>query len=229
MMKSTIRRTEYEKIYRRLDDVSPLPFDCGTLCGSVCCGTEDEVWKAAPAFNNGRESKSESEQKEYIYGFLKEKEADSLETDESFDEPEMGIYLLPGEEKVHSRKEDWLVWSVEQAEDHDFPETWKGKIYFVRCKTPPDCPREKRPIQCRTFPLSPHFTEDGQLVMVLNDLTLPYSCPLIEEEMELDRMFLEVTHACWLQLVGDPLIRDLVQMESDLRRENGETPTVVFP
>ena len=229
MMKSTIRRAEYEEIYRRLDEVAPLPFDCGILCGSVCCGTGDEVWKENPTFKNGSISGPGLEQTITVYGSSEEQEAVASETGELCDEPEMGIYLLPGEEKVFSRKEDWLVWSVEQAEDHDFPESWKGKIYFVRCKTPPDCPREKRPIQCRTFPLSPHFTENGRLVLILNDLDLPYRCPLIEDKMELDQDFLTVTHTCWQRLVGDPLIRDLVQMESHLRCENGETPNVVFP
>ena len=31
-MKKSIKR-----IYKRLDEVSPVDFDCGTLCGEVCC------------------------------------------------------------------------------------------------------------------------------------------------------------------------------------------------
>ena len=31
-MKKSIKR-----IYNRLDEVSPVDFDCGTLCGEVCC------------------------------------------------------------------------------------------------------------------------------------------------------------------------------------------------
>ncbi|MCR5672710.1 MAG: hypothetical protein K6F87_03220 [Lachnospiraceae bacterium] len=27
----------YAQIYEMLDKVSPVPYDCGTLCGSVCC------------------------------------------------------------------------------------------------------------------------------------------------------------------------------------------------
>ena len=135
--------------------------------------------------------------------------------------PEMGIYLLPGEEKLHSKKDDWLDWSEERAEDYAFPDSWKGKVYFVRCKNPPHCPREKRPMQCRTFPLAPHFTEDGRLVMILNDLDLPYHCPLIEERIPLNADFMEATFRCWERLIKDPLIRDLIQMDSSERLENG--------
>ena len=56
----------------------------------------------------------------------------------------LGIYLLPGEDKVHDRNDSWLTWSAEPAEDYEFPESWTGKVYFVRRKTPPVCPREKK-------------------------------------------------------------------------------------
>ena len=208
MIQSTIRKSEYEEIYRLLDTVSPLPFDCGSLCGAVCCGTDDEAWTEHPEISGGSSLFTDTEAVDKIL--------------------DMGIYLLPGEEKIHSKNDDWLIWSEEQAEDYEFPDSWKGKVFFVRCKTPPHCPREKRPIQCRTFPLTPHFMEDGRLVMILNDLELPYRCPLIEEKIRLNRSFLEVTHECWQRLVKDPLIRDLIQMDSEERGEYGEEPVIVY-
>ena len=208
VIKSTIRKSEYEEIYRLLDTVSPLPFDCGILCGAACCGTDDEAWAGHPVFEDDGAA---------LQG-----------RDAGEDIPEMGIYLLPGEEKVHSKKDGWLTWSEERAEDYEFPDSWKGKVYFVRCKTPPHCPREKRPIQCRTFPLSPHYMEDGRLVMILNDLELPYQCPLIEEEMDLDPVFLKVTWSCWARLVEDPLIRDLVRMDSEGRNGYADGMIVVY-
>ncbi len=30
-------KDEYRKIYTMLDKVSPVPYDCGKLCGSICC------------------------------------------------------------------------------------------------------------------------------------------------------------------------------------------------
>lgn len=173
-MKSTIKKRTYQAIYRLLDRVSPVPYDCGTLCSAICCscGNDDE---------------------------------------------NLGIYLLPGEDKVHDRDDDWLTWSAEYAEDYEFPESWTGKVYFVRCKTPPICPREKRPMQCRTFPLTPHIDEDGVLSLVLNDSDLPYSCPLIAEKIELDPAFVKATYTCWKHLLRDPLIYDLVKEDSEYR------------
>lgn len=175
MLKSTITKREYEAIYRFLDMVSPMPFDCGKLCSASCCTAEGPQ--------------------------------------------EMGIYLLPGEDKLHSKKDDWLEWTDEPAEDYEFPESWKGKVHFVHCKTPPICPREKRPIQCRTFPLTPHLDENDELTMVYNDFDLPYRCPLIEEEVELDENFVQATYTAWKHLIRDPLIYDLVKMDSQ-EREN---------
>lgn len=173
-MKSTIKKRTYKAIYRLLDKVSPVNYDCGTLCDAACC-------------NCGK------------------------------DDEDLGIYLLPGEDKVHERNSDWLTWSSELAEDYDFPESWTGKVYFVRCNTPPHCPREKRPIQCRTFPLVPHLDEDDVLSLILNDSELPYTCPLIEKQMELTPEFIKATYTCWKHLLKDPLIYDLIRQDSDDR------------
>ncbi len=32
----------YKQIYRRLDNLTPVPFDCGELCGKLCCQGDDE-------------------------------------------------------------------------------------------------------------------------------------------------------------------------------------------
>lgn len=127
---------------------------------------------------------------------------------------DLGIYLLPGEEKLFTMKEEWLKWSVEYAEDYDFPDSWFGKVYFVRCKTPPVCPRESRPLQCRFFPLAPHFSDEGNLQLILSTSELPYSCPLISERTELNKEFIQATYTVWKRLIKDPLIFDLVEMDS---------------
>jgi len=138
---------------------------------------------------------------------------------EEVDEETMGIYLYPGEEKIHDKNCDWLEWTVEKAEDYDFPDSWSGNIYFVRCKTPPVCPRSMRPFQCRTFPLTPHITEEGLLVLINNDEDLPYNCPLIENSTELNQDFVKATYTVWTHLLRDPLILDLVEMDSEARRQ----------
>lgn len=181
-MKSTIRKSTYKAIYRLLNKVSPVPYDCGTLCSAACCTCE--------------------------------------ETENSGD-PELGIYLLPGEEKLFTRKENWLKWTSEPAEDFDFPESWIGKVHFVKCTEPPVCPRENRPLQCRFFPLAPHLTEDGILRLVFNTVPLPYACPLICNKMELTPDFIQATYTVWNHLIRDPLIYDLVAMDSEDREYDG--------
>ncbi|MDD4563932.1 MAG: hypothetical protein PHE79_00380 [Eubacteriales bacterium] len=133
---------------------------------------------------------------------------------------EMGIYLLPGEEKVFSRNETWLKWSMENAEDYEYPDSWKGKIYFVRCKSPPHCPREMRPLQCRFYPLAPYLTEAGELRLILSPVDLPYRCPLVHDRIPLQRSFIKATHTVWKRLIKDPLIHDLVEMDSKGLRKN---------
>ena len=140
---------------------------------------------------------------------------------------EMGIYLLPGEEKLFSRKENWLKWSVEDAEDYEYPASWSGKVYFVRCKTPPHCPREMRPLQCRFYPLAPYLTEKGEFNLILSPAELPYSCPLIAERMPLQESFVQATFTVWKRLIKDPLIRDLVNMDSKTLRKHSVEMIIV--
>ena len=132
---------------------------------------------------------------------------------------DMGIYLLPGEDKVHDKNDSWLKWTSEDAEEYDFPESWKGKVFFVNCNGPMECKRDIRPMQCRTFPLSPHITEDGELLMLYNDMELPYRCKLIDEEIPLNDSFVKATTTVWSHLIEDPLIYDLVREDSKAREE----------
>ncbi len=32
----------YKQIYRRFDHLTPVPFDCGEMCGKLCCQGDDE-------------------------------------------------------------------------------------------------------------------------------------------------------------------------------------------
>ena len=133
---------------------------------------------------------------------------------------DMGIYLLPGEEKLYGPEDsDWFELTKERAQDYEFPDSWRGTIYFAKCKNPPHCRREKRPMQCRSFPLLPHLTADGLLSMVYCDLDVPYDCPLIEQEIPLNDDFVEATEEAWSRLIEDPLIYDLVRMDSQAREE----------
>ncbi len=140
---------EYKRIYRMFDEVSPVPFDCGSICGEACCSEAEE---------------------------------------------DDGIYLLPGEESIHS--------------DDEWREKEKiGERFFVKCKGPKHCNRSLRPIQCRTFPLMPSLDENGRLVMEPNDMELSYSCPLLDAGTGLQEDFIRVTTEAWERLIGDERVR----------------------
>ncbi len=183
-MRQTIRseqqnRILFRAIYRLLNRVNPVDFDCGLLCNKSCCIPE---------------------------------------TPTPEEEEDLGIYLYPGEELVHDQSDDWLLWKEDTAEDHDLPDSWTGTpVYFIRCRDPLQCKRELRPIQCRTFPLQPHLTEEGQLSLIFCDLDLPYVCPLIGGENELNGSFIRAVYTVWKHLIEDPRIYDFVRMDSEDR------------
>ncbi|MDO4870049.1 MAG: hypothetical protein Q4A65_07210 [Bacillota bacterium] len=202
---TTISKNTYQAIYRLLDRVSPVPYDCGELCGAACCTCtyepEDIEFNAEGDVN-----------------------ADNY----------MGLYLLPGEDQVFEMDPDaadndcdWIDWGYLLAEDYEFPESWTGKVCFIQCRTSPVCCRAKRPIQCRTFPLAPHIDEDGVFHMILHCDELPYDCPLISRnaafggDIRLNDDFVQATYTAWKHLLSDPLIFDLVEMDSEYRIEDG--------
>ena len=145
------------------------------------------------------------------------------------DDFSLGIYLLPGEEKLFSGDEEWLGWSWAYAEDYEFPDSWHGKVYFLQCLNAPHCDRAMRPLQCRTFPLAPHLDEDGELCMIYQNGPVPYTCPLITDKIPLNDDFVKATYTVWKRLIRDPLIYDLVEMDSDYRIEDGETIEILYP
>ncbi len=177
----TIAVSTYKKLYALLEDVTPLEYDCGLLCGSICChGGQD-----------------------------------------------LGIYLFPGEERLFTGDEDWLVWEVHKVSEYDFPPSWEGTVDFVACTE--FCPRDKRPLQCRFFPLTAHLDQDGLLYIILDSLELPYECPLITEKMELRSDFVQRVHEAWRILLTDAKIRDLVLWDSRTRERNPDfTPEIVL-
>ena len=167
-MKKTIQR-----IYQRLDEVTPVDFDCGKLCGEVCC----------------------------VY-----------DADETHAE-ELVLYLLPGEELMYEDSHDFELYYMDSS-DIRYPHSWKDNRYLVKCKNPPRCDRSIRPIQCRTFPLVPHISKNGEFHLVLDETEFPYECPIIRDHIKLNDDFINVTYEIWKMLISNPLVYDLVDMDS---------------
>lgn len=181
-MKKSIKR-----IYERLDEVSPVDFDCGKLCDEVCC----------------------------VY--------DANKTHEE----ELVLYLLPGEELMYEDSEEFELYFMDSSEIK-YPHSWKDNIYLVKCKNPPRCDRSIRPIQCRTFPLVPHISKDGEFHLVLDETEFPYECPIIRDHIKLNEDFIRITFEIWKKLITNPLVYDLVDMDSKDRDKRTSTYKTVI-
>ena len=70
--------------------------------------------------------------------------------------------------------------------------------------------------------------------MILNQDDLPYECPLITRnsllggDITLNEDFVQKTYEAWQKLLQDPLILDLVELDSETRKEEGWDVVVVL-
>lgn len=170
-----------KKIYERLDKVSPVDFDCGKLCGEICC----------------------------VY----DKNDSNTE--------EVAIYLIPCEELMYEEIDSFELYYID-SKDIKYPHSWKNKIYLVKCINPPRCDRKIRPIQCRTFPLIPHISKNGEFHLILDENEFPYKCSIVNNNIKLNENFIKETYNVWKLLINNPLIYDLIDMDSR-SRDNRKT------
>lgn len=130
----------------------------------------------------------------------------------------LGVYLFPGEESLFAENEDWFTREYHNPADYDFPDNWESQVHFIKCFAP--CPRERRPLACRFFPLAPHLLADGTLLLTHETARLPYKCPLIARNIPLRGDFTETVARAWLMLVKEPRIRKLVEEDSRERERS---------
>lgn len=166
-----------------LADVTPLDFDCGTLCGHKCC------------------------------------------TDF---EPDVGVYLIPGELPLFDGSEDWIQWKFHRTDEYDFAPSWSKhrQVPFMQCTKL--CNREKRPFECRTYPLAPYLQEDGTLTMRYSPFALGV-CPLTERYAlnQLQPRFVQAALEAWTVLIQDREMLDHVRWLSEQIRTLDELPLAV--
>ncbi len=159
-----------EAARRLLANVTPLAYDCGTLCGNKCC------------------------------------------TDFA---PDEGVYLLPGELPLFDGTEDFPTWQFHRTDEYEFAPSWEKKydaIPFMQCKKVCAASREKRPFECRTYPLLPYMREDGSLEMRYSFLAAGI-CPLLERYAvsDLQPAFVDAARQAWTLLLQDPEMREHVK------------------
>lgn len=175
-----ITKEMIEKIHEKLNKVSPVDYDCGKLCGEICCVYDSE----------------------------------------SYANDDLILYLLPGEELIYENNEYFELKHF-NINEINYPHSWKNGVYTVKCKKPPHCIRDIRPIQCRTFPLIPHISKDNHFYLIFDDSQYPYRCPLISDDIKLNDDFIDETYKVWRLLLKNHLVYDLVDMDSR-KRENSK-------
>jgi hypothetical protein len=121
------------------------------------------------------------------------------------------MFLLPGEEAFFQGK-SWC-----KLEKLIEPLTGEH-LFFLTCSG--TCPREERPLACRTFPLLPVLTDAGELELQLDSMGL-FLCPLVQaDNIELlHPAFRRRAMRAWKLLLGDPLLYELVRKASAAKQK----------
>ncbi|MCR5236910.1 MAG: hypothetical protein K6E34_06880 [Lachnospiraceae bacterium] len=132
------------------------------------------------------------------------------------DDAEPYIYLLPGENKYLEAAGADIEIRRELRKKHNLPESYGDHVYTAVCKGPENCDRRFRPIQCRSFPLWPYFTDNDELILTYYDDELPYVCPLIYDRQKLSDDFIRATYEAWDILSGDESVKDLIRLYSSV-------------
>ncbi|MBQ3053837.1 MAG: hypothetical protein IJC89_02905 [Clostridia bacterium] len=90
-------------------------------------------------------------------------------------EEDTGMYLFPGEKHLYNKEKGWLKIIKSDFEYSD------GKFADILvCKS--SCPRDKRPLSCRIFPLLPYVNEYGEVSVKL-DPRGKSVCPIVKADL----------------------------------------------
>lgn len=131
-------------------------------------------------------------------------------SDSFCDSLEPCIYLLPGEkEYLESVGADMEIME-EPSGDQSLQGSCGNKVFTAVCRGPETCERRSRPIQCRSFPLWPYFTDDGELILSYYDGELPYVCPLIYDSRKLRADFVKAVFNAWEILLRDEAVKEML-------------------
>ncbi len=125
------------------------------------------------------------------------------------EETDFGMYLFPGEEIMQSES-DFLYLK---------PVTINGnQVLLAICNG--ECDRNKRPLACRIFPLTPYFTKKGILTIIIDPGAFQV-CPLAREmgRNDLNPDFVKkVRQVCQL-LIKNERIKNFIEEQSRLLDE----------
>lgn len=119
-------------------------------------------------------------------------------------EEDVGMYLFPGEEALYYPREDW--YRIEEstcAEEGLYPYN-DTLIYVFLCNG--NCPRRRRPLACRLFPLTPILRPDGVFSLGYPLGAYPI-CPLTGSNPgALHRGFRRAVRRVYKEILTDPIL-----------------------
>ena len=121
----------------------------------------------------------------------------------SLREEGLGMYLFPGEESMFCTELWCSIQSYQGGEEY-----FTGPVkHILNCRG--KCPREKRPLACRLFPLAPYLSSQGKLEIIFDGDAL-FICPLVKlNKMEsLDPAFRQAVYKVWEELLQSPSLRE---------------------
>lgn len=150
-------------------------------------------------------------------------------------EEKAGMYLFPGEESLFPGGEDWYELEWHPVAEREFCPDWNGKLEqvgFLICNG--TCPRDRRPLACRLFPLAADVAEvaevaegtAGGTVDVSLDSDAAVMCPLVRHATidQLDPKFIAACRDVYRRLARDSLILADLRWQSRRRRESLSEP-----
>ena len=120
---------------------------------------------------------------------------------------ETGMYLFPHEEIMFKDNPSWLEISESRIEMSN-----GKKVLLAVCNG--TCPRERRPLSCRVFPLVPSDKNVSEI-----DLRARAICPLCYGEDLINKKFYKKASRCFRILSSKPEIKPFLDMLVEINTE----------
>ncbi len=133
----------------------------------------------------------------------------------------LGVYLWPHEYEAIYKDEAFEIEKVPKEEHGDlYMPKHLSDMYYFYCNGSMNCPRDLRPLHCRTYPIEAHIESDQLMLVVEKDQI--HSCPLLNQQERWREEYINGIYEAWSLLIQIPDIKTLVKYYSDnrIRRRN---------